>query len=285
MTNPAIVESFKNASPDYSDPPFKDSDWFEVDKRRVGDYVTPLIQLDSGVELAKVFLETLFAGTQFGLLSKYHTTLAYKLGIADALTSKVGHLFCRALDGRKQGLSFSAEKWHLAKKTFFEPHREVPAWTYDEAGTKSSAGERFAVRPSHLARHPMGMSAFSPTEEREILNRPCICQTTLRESERNSKVSQRKAGENGVPTSGSKSTTTSLENGEKLGPSDSNSEKPALLASSKILPRFSRIFGYVDSSFDLPNLFLYLQAADDVPSIQGYVRTPESGEGQRKARS
>ena len=89
MTNPAIVEPFKNADPIFADLPFEDSDWFEVDKRRVGDHVAPLIQQGDNIRLANTFLESLFLGTQYGLLSKYHTTLAYKLGIADQLTSEV----------------------------------------------------------------------------------------------------------------------------------------------------------------------------------------------------
>ncbi|GAA6064595.1 hypothetical protein JCM10212_000506 [Sporobolomyces blumeae] len=112
MTNPLIVNRFDpaRADPKFADPPFADSDWFEIDRRKVGQYVAPLVASSNGSELGKVFLESLFLGTQFGLLSKYHTTLAYKLGIHDPLTSECGHLFCRALDGRKQGLSFSAEK-------------------------------------------------------------------------------------------------------------------------------------------------------------------------------
>ncbi|GAA6005518.1 hypothetical protein JCM11491_003670 [Sporobolomyces phaffii] len=155
MTNPALVTPFVNADHKFADPPFEDSDWFDVDRRKVGDHVGPIISSGDDERLAAIFLESLFGGTQFGLLSKYHTTLAYKLGIDHPLTSEAGHLFCRALDGRKQGLSFSAEKWQLAKKKFFEPHREVPLWTYAEAGLHAGHHERFAVRPRELPKHPM----------------------------------------------------------------------------------------------------------------------------------
>jgi hypothetical protein len=93
MTNPSIVKPFVNADPKFADPPFEDSDWFEVDRRRVGDCVIPLVISNDNEGLAAIFLESLFAGTQYGLLSKYHTTLAYKLGIADPLTSEVSDLF------------------------------------------------------------------------------------------------------------------------------------------------------------------------------------------------
>ncbi|GAA5913034.1 uncharacterized protein JCM6883_000493 [Sporobolomyces salmoneus] len=155
MTHPAIVRPFTNADHKFADPPFEDSDWFDVDRRRVGDSVVPLIMEGKNDQLANIFLESLFAGTQFGLLSKYHTTLAYKLGIADPLTSEAGHLFCRALDGRKQGLSFSAEKWQLAKKKFFDPHKDVPRWTYAEDGRLAGHHEKFAMRPRELGKHPM----------------------------------------------------------------------------------------------------------------------------------
>ncbi|GAA5984245.1 hypothetical protein JCM5350_002878 [Sporobolomyces pararoseus] len=155
MTNPSLVVPFVNASPEFADPPFDDSDWFNVDRRRVEDCVTPLVASGDDERLAGIFLESLFAGTQYGMLSKYHTTLAYKLGIADPLTSEVGHLFCRALDGRKQGLSFSAEKWQLAKQKFFDPHKDVPGWTYAEDGRLPGHNEKFAVRPKKLGRHPM----------------------------------------------------------------------------------------------------------------------------------
>lgn len=89
MTSPAIVGPFRNADAGFADPPFEDSDWFEVDRRRVGDSVAPLIHDGENGKLASIFLESLFAGTQFGLFSKYHTTLAYKLGIANPLTSEV----------------------------------------------------------------------------------------------------------------------------------------------------------------------------------------------------
>ncbi|GAA5948732.1 hypothetical protein JCM3765_004988 [Sporobolomyces pararoseus] len=155
MTNPALVNPFVNADHEFADPPFEDSDWFNVDRRRVGDCVTPLVTAGDNERLAGIFLESLFVGAQYGMLSKYHTTLAYKLGIADPLTSEVGHLFCRALDGRKQGLSFSSEKWQLAKHKFFDPHKDVPAWTYAEDGRHPGQHEKFAVRPKKLGRHPM----------------------------------------------------------------------------------------------------------------------------------
>lgn len=100
MTHPAIVRPFTNADHKFADPPFEDSDWFDVDRRRVGDSVVPLIMEGKNDQLANIFLESLFAGTQFGLLSKYHTTLAYKLGIADPLTSEVR--LCTQLAKRTQ---------------------------------------------------------------------------------------------------------------------------------------------------------------------------------------
>lgn len=93
MTRPAVVDPFVNADPKFADPPFADSDWFDVDRRKVGDLVVPLVGKGDNEQLAKIFLESLFTGTQFGLLSKWHTTLSYKQGIDDPLTSEVGSLF------------------------------------------------------------------------------------------------------------------------------------------------------------------------------------------------
>lgn len=97
MTDPSLVVPFVNASPEFADPPFDDRDWFNVDRRRVEDCVAPLVASGDDERLAGIFLESLFAGTQYGMLSKYHTTLAYKLGIADPLTSEVS-LFLTSAD-------------------------------------------------------------------------------------------------------------------------------------------------------------------------------------------
>ncbi|GAA5881565.1 hypothetical protein JCM1840_003445 [Sporobolomyces johnsonii] len=159
MTNPAIVSAFdpSRADPQFADPPFADSDWFQVDRRKVKDHVAPLVdpRTADNSALAKVFLESLFLGTQYGALSTYHTTLAYTRGLDHPLTSEAGHLFCRALDGRKQGLSFTPEKWALAKKRFYEGHKEKPRWTWIDDGKKPPEDGQFAKRPTALGEHPM----------------------------------------------------------------------------------------------------------------------------------
>lgn len=81
-----------------------------MDKRRLKDKIKPIIDSQDSDALAAVFMESLHAGTQYGVLSTYHTTLAYVLGLAHPLTSEVGHLFCRALDGRKRGLGFTSDQ-------------------------------------------------------------------------------------------------------------------------------------------------------------------------------
>ncbi|GAA5979666.1 hypothetical protein JCM11641_004048 [Rhodosporidiobolus odoratus] len=156
-TNPSLVDPFNPAlaDPSFADPPFKDSDWFEVDRRKVKDVVAPLVQAGGDEQLSVIFMEGLWQGTQYGVISTWHTTLAYKLGLADSLTSEVGHLFCRALDGRKQGLAFSESKWLQAKKRFFEPHRTKPSWTYLEDGGKVPGGVHIAVRPPKMGKHAM----------------------------------------------------------------------------------------------------------------------------------
>lgn len=91
VTHPAFVTPFNpaKADPAYADPPFRDSDWFEVDRRKVSDHVQPLVGTEDSSALARVFMEGLWAGTQYGMLSTAHTTLAYERGIQDPLTSEV----------------------------------------------------------------------------------------------------------------------------------------------------------------------------------------------------
>ncbi|GAA6051086.1 hypothetical protein JCM3770_004705 [Rhodotorula araucariae] len=174
MTSPHLVEAFdpSRASPSYADPPFSDSDWFTVDRRCVSDVVQPMIRRGDSAALASVFTEGLFLGTQFGMLNTFHTTLAYTLGLAHPLTREVGHLFCKALDGRKQGLSFSPEQWRAAKNKFAKPHPHRPEWTFCEDGARAPGGEKFAARRKELGTHPMdelvceGRLALEKADER-----------------------------------------------------------------------------------------------------------------------
>mgnify|MGYP006886184009 CR=1 FL=1 len=91
MTHPDLVHSFDpaRADPSFADPPFADSDWFDIDSRKVSDVVQPLIASGDNAALASIFMEGLFLGTQFGMLSTFHTTLAYQLGLDHALTREV----------------------------------------------------------------------------------------------------------------------------------------------------------------------------------------------------
>ncbi|GAA5852972.1 hypothetical protein JCM8547_004753 [Rhodosporidiobolus lusitaniae] len=76
-------------------------------------------------------------------------------GDYDGASSNVGHLFCRALDGRKQGLSFSPEKWLVAKAKFFEPFKEKPDWTYRGEGGEPPGNVKLARMPDELGKHVM----------------------------------------------------------------------------------------------------------------------------------
>ncbi|BGP17070.1 hypothetical protein JCM10213v2_005079 [Rhodosporidiobolus nylandii] len=156
-TNPALVTPFQpsRASPHFADPPFADSDWFDVDQRRVKDVIAPAVASGDSGALARVFMEGLHQGTQFGVVNTWWTTLAYSLGLDHALTSEAGHLFCRALDGRKQGLRFTPSSWAVAKEKFFLPHKCRPKWTYCEDGKKPPGNEKFASRGKGLGRHAM----------------------------------------------------------------------------------------------------------------------------------
>jgi hypothetical protein len=90
-TNPALVSTFDSsrADPSFADPPFTDSDWFDVDRRKVKDVVAPLIAAKDNSALASVFIEGLWQGTQYGVLSAWHTSLSYVLGLDDPLTREV----------------------------------------------------------------------------------------------------------------------------------------------------------------------------------------------------
>lgn len=154
--NPAFVSAFHQASADprFADPPFEDEDYFEVDRRRLRD-VKQIFDHGENDKLAAIFMEGLHAGTQHGVLSTYHTLMAYSHGLADALTSKLGHLFCRALDGRKQGLSFSPKKWEALKQELPTSCRIRPRWTYRDDGKMVPPGAKDPERSSRR-RHPMG---------------------------------------------------------------------------------------------------------------------------------
>ncbi|BGP32944.1 hypothetical protein JCM10296v2_004730 [Rhodotorula toruloides] len=157
MTNPELVAAFDSsrAAHSFADPPFADSDWFEVDRRRVVDHVKPMINSHDNRSLTSVFMEGLHAGTQYGVLSVYHTTLAYTLGLDHPLTSEAGHLFCKALDGRKQGFSFSPDKWKELKSKFFEPYKDKPRWTLCEDGKTAPKNIKYAKRPAEQGKHVM----------------------------------------------------------------------------------------------------------------------------------
>lgn len=163
-TNPALTSTFRQerADPRFADPPFEDWQWFHVDERRAGDHVWPLVEAGDSTSLAAILMEGLHAGTQYGFLSKRHTTLAYVLGLDHPLTSMFGHLFCRALDGRKQGLSFTPEKWAELQKEIPRHCSSKPRWTWRDEGRTAPDGTVFAQRPRALGSHPMGTFLLFP---------------------------------------------------------------------------------------------------------------------------
>ena len=162
ITKPELVSSFlpARADPAFADPPFADSDSFTVDRRRVADVVKPLIKAGDNSALASIFLEGFHLGNQYGTLSTLHTTLAYSLGLDHPLTRETGHLFCKALDGRKQGLSFSPAQWRAVKDKFALKHPHKPEWTFCDNGEEAPSNDKFAKRGRGLGLHPMGASRF-----------------------------------------------------------------------------------------------------------------------------
>lgn len=83
------------ASPDFADPPFKDEDWFIIDRRLVSDVVTPLVQANDNAGLSAVLISGLFTPSYHGFLSKLHTKLEYTHGLAHPLTTEVRLLIPR----------------------------------------------------------------------------------------------------------------------------------------------------------------------------------------------
>jgi hypothetical protein len=159
ITDPAIVESFNEslADPKFADPPFKDEDWFEVDRRRVRDLIIPLVKSHDSSSLAKNLIAGYFQDVKFGMLSKLHTKLAFMHGLDHSETSLVGHLFAKALDGRKQGLSISDAKWNEIHARF-KGSFPMPEWTHREDGKLdvNLDGVFVAERGKDLGRHVMG---------------------------------------------------------------------------------------------------------------------------------
>lgn len=77
-------------------------------------------------------------------------------GLHATATSTVGHLYAKALDGRKQGYTISDENWERIQKTF-EGRSPNPAWTLQEEDLDKNI-ERImtATRTKELGPHVMG---------------------------------------------------------------------------------------------------------------------------------
>ncbi|ORY89684.1 RNA dependent RNA polymerase-domain-containing protein [Leucosporidium creatinivorum] len=157
LTDPAIVSVFdpSKADPKFADPPFADEDWFEVDKRRVATTITPLIETKDSGAIAQQLISGFYQDVKYGMLSKLHTKLAFTLGLQHPDTSTCGHLFARALDGRKQGLKLEA-KWPDVQARF-RASDPLPEWTYLEDGKINAelGTTKFAKRGKGLGRHVM----------------------------------------------------------------------------------------------------------------------------------
>lgn len=158
ISDPSIVNAFdpSKADPKFADPPFADEDWFEVDKRRVATTIAPLIAARDSSAVAQQLISGFYQDVKFGMLSKLHTKLAFTLGLDHPDTSTCGHLFARALDGRKQGLKLEA-KWPVVQARF-RASEPLPEWTYLEDGKINAelGTTRFATRGEGLGKHVMG---------------------------------------------------------------------------------------------------------------------------------
>lgn len=91
------------------------------------------------------------------MLSKLHTKLAYTFGLDHKDTSECGHLFARALDGRKQGLTISDKKWREMQGQF-RATDPMPEWCqYEDGRINADVSGRFAPRNEKaLGKHVMG---------------------------------------------------------------------------------------------------------------------------------
>ncbi|SCV69936.1 BQ2448_1330 [Microbotryum intermedium] len=179
ITDPTIVEAFdaKKADPSFADPPFRDAEFFLVDRRKVSNSVLPLINQENSDGLSRMLISGLFQDARFGQLSKLHTKLAYSLGLAHPKTRLFGHLFARALDGRKQGLSLNDRLWPKIQAQL-PPGLLTPEWTEREEGRLDAdlRAQKFAIRPVGLGKHVMdelvkeGWLAFNkaPVKWREL---------------------------------------------------------------------------------------------------------------------
>ncbi|KDE07677.1 hypothetical protein MVLG_02137 [Microbotryum lychnidis-dioicae p1A1 Lamole] len=158
ITDPTIVEAFdaRKADPSFADPPFRDAEFFAVDRRKVSNSVLPLINQANSNGLSRMLISGLFQDARFGQLSKLHTKLAYSLGLDHPKTCLFGHLFARALDGRKQGLSLNDRYWPKIKAQL-PPGLLTPEWTEREEGRLDAdlRAQKFATRPIGLGKHVM----------------------------------------------------------------------------------------------------------------------------------
>ncbi|SCZ89911.1 BZ3500_MvSof-1268-A1-R1_Chr9g10639 [Microbotryum saponariae] len=158
ITDPTIVEAFdaSKADPSFADPPFRDAEFFAVDRRKVSNSVLPLINQANSNGLSRMLISGLFQDARFGQLSKLHTKLAYSLGLDHPKTRLFGHLFARALDGRKQGLSLNDRYWPKIQAQL-PPGLLAPEWTEREEGRLDAdlRAQKFATRPVGLGKHVM----------------------------------------------------------------------------------------------------------------------------------
>ncbi|KAM0748687.1 hypothetical protein T439DRAFT_327958 [Meredithblackwellia eburnea MCA 4105] len=162
ITNKTIIEQFDRAraDPKFSDPPFKDEDYFTVDSRTVENTIKVALKNGNDTDVAKELAAPLFTFSAFGTLSKRQTSVAYTKGLDDAHAVELAHLFCKSLDGRKQGLSFTPDQWEHVKTKFQFSKLLTPEFSYreDEGNfTKKldNPRELLAKRNLGLKEHPL----------------------------------------------------------------------------------------------------------------------------------
>ncbi|KAK4700891.1 RNA-dependent RNA polymerase, partial [Phenoliferia sp. Uapishka_3] len=157
----AIIQSFDpaRADPRFATPPFKDEKWFKVDRTKVKDVISPLVEAKDSGRLSVALTSSLFLFSSFSIMAGTHNTLSYTLGLDHPRTSEAAHVLAKSLDGRKQGFSHSSAQWEQIRKYFEMGNAAKPAYAirdetknYDK---KLSGDVKIAKRGVTLPKHPL----------------------------------------------------------------------------------------------------------------------------------
>lgn len=148
---PELVRGFKNADPEYADPPSDLDAYFKIRNERVVDFlerIKPLSLEDQLYETQKHLLGTMTGQGVVGLYSGFHEYSTCVNGYKHPTTKLLAYIFTTVLDGRKTGKSIREEVFKQHQKEF-----GAKKLLWKESLRKKSDGDKLAdtsnVKPTN----------------------------------------------------------------------------------------------------------------------------------------